>query len=150
MYVGRTPMRAASLRRLEDAEMLYKTGRWLGAIYLHGYWVEMTIKVRLMEEYGVNTLEALNLSLQRHFRLRVPPETHRTHSIHWLTGFLPGFIRLREASVLRKEDIHTLRNLQLVATWTSELRYSPDSGSRLEAEEFMAAAQTIVKFIKHS
>jgi len=58
MDIGRTPMRAASLRRLEDAEMLYKTGRWLGAIYLHGYWVEMTIKVRLMEEYGVDTLEA--------------------------------------------------------------------------------------------
>ncbi|MCK6513726.1 hypothetical protein L6R46_01530 [Myxococcota bacterium] len=152
MYSGLTTMRAASLRRFEDAEALLSTQRWLGAIYLYGYWVEMTIKVRLMEEYGVDTLEALNPVLQKSFGFSKMPEIHRKHTISWLTFFHPGFIRLRDASKssARSTNSRVLEHLALVDGWSSELRYSPDKGSQLDTENFKAAAQIVVRFTKHS
>ncbi|MCK6521433.1 hypothetical protein L6R49_08320 [Myxococcota bacterium] len=152
MYSGLTTMRAASLRRYEDAEALLKAKRWLGAIYLYGYWVEITIKVRLMEEYGVEKLEALNPVLQRTFGFAKMPEIHRKHTISWLTFFHPGFIRLRDSarSSARPTHVNLLEHLALVDGWSSELRYSPDKGAESDAENYRAAAQIVVRFVKHS
>jgi hypothetical protein len=150
MYSGVTTMRAASLRRFEDAEVLLDAERWLSARYLYGYWVEMTMKVRLMEEYDVDTLEALNPVLSKKFALKKDPEIHRTHSISWITAFHPGFIRLRASSTLSDRDAELVRRLHLVARWSSELRYSPNPSSRLEAENFKQAAQLVVNFSRNS
>jgi hypothetical protein len=146
MYSGLSTMRAASLRRFEDAEALLRAGRWLGARYLYGYWVEVTLKVRLMEVYGVDRLEALNPILEKRFPLKENPQIHRTHSISWITAFHPGFIRLRSSSSLPKSESELLRRLNTVARWSSELRYSPNPSSKVEAESFKEAAQIVVNF----
>lgn len=149
MYSGLTTMRAASLRRYEDAEALLSAERWLGARYLYGYWVEVTLKVRLMEVYGVDKLEDLNPVLGKRFALKEDPQLHRTHSVSWITAFHPGFIRLRDTMQLRKGESELLRRLNLVARWSSELRYSPNPSSRAEAESFKEAAQVVVNFSRN-
>lgn len=155
MYSGRTEMRAASLRRLEDAEVLQRAGRWLGARYLFGYWVEMTIKFRLMEVYDVSTLETLHPILVKRFKLKDgphDPKIYRTHSLQWITAFHPGFERLRSASNPKNsKELEVVRCLNLlVGSWNSELRYSADEGDQHEAERFEAAARIVVTFTNHS
>ncbi|MEY3214628.1 MAG: hypothetical protein RIT28_5109 [Pseudomonadota bacterium] len=130
MNSGLTTMRAASLRRYEDAEALLGAERWLGARYLYGYWVDK--------------LEDLNPVLGRRFALKADPQIHRTHSASWITAFHPGFIRLRDTMQLRKSESELLRRLNLVASWSSELHYSPNPSSRAEAECFKEAAQVVV------
>ena len=143
---GRTGIRKAAERRREDAQKLLEQERWTGSIYLHGYWVECTIKFRLMDHFNVLNLDALDAVLSaRSGRLVLT----RTHSIAYLSTFHEGLRALREghAKRLDVQSAALVRAHNHVSRWSTELRYSPEPGHRPEAERFAEDAKSIVTFI---
>ena len=49
-------IKALAWERLEEAEILYQNGKFDGAFYLSGYSVELMLKAKICERFGIPNL----------------------------------------------------------------------------------------------
>ena len=102
-------LRNISEVRLEDAKVLWSSGRFDGAVYLCGYAVEMALKARIWgtlrwDGYPSTSSEFLEY------------QTFRTHDLDVLLH-LSGV----EGDILT----HAFSEWSTVAVWDPEIRYNP-------------------------
>lgn len=132
-------MRTVADRRFGDADALFITGdnaRANGAIYLAGIGVECLLKARLIEKH---------LWLQNANRQDKPPDSflyRLCYQRHDLIGLLEHLPELRDgllkAGQKQGKGAGLLQTLVSVASrWTISIRYSPQTATMHEAEQFM-------------
>jgi len=114
--------------RLEDAEVLFQSGRHDGAAYLCGYAVEMALKARICE-----TLHWAGYpSTSSEFR---DYQTFRTHNLDVL---------LRLSGVENEILTDALAEWSSVAYWDPEIRYNPVGSVSEAAARSMINATTLL------
>ena len=120
--------RAAKLR-YEEAVVLLKAEKSVGAVYLAGYTVECYLKAMILN--GVSP----------HLRKRLRAELHgrRAHDIEWLKG-----LYRRHVWAAIPPDI--IRQLTRVAFWDTDLRYATVLREPRGAEGFMNSVVAIANW----
>jgi len=140
-HSGITEQRKASIHRLEDAEVLFRGGRWRGAMYMAGYAVECRLKYKLLEQWSCRTLEELEDELEKKGNLR----SLYTHSLKVLLRLAGGLERLQQHN-----KVLWSKFAAVVDAWQPAWRYSTDLGDHDEAENFLAAAKAVITWIDNS
>lgn len=115
-------------QRLEDGELLLRNRRAQASIYLTGYAVECILKSLLI----VSTPAGQRVDVLRSFR---------GPSGHDLLG-----LRDRSVGARIQFDRHVAKDLVHLSSWSTELRYLPDTGDEAEAKAFWQAADRLVKW----
>ena len=115
-------------QRYDDGEQLLNIDRPQASIYLAGYAVECILKALLLTHTPA-TERATVLST---FRGAI------AHNIGWL----------RDQIVARSGRLpaNEARHLSLLSSWSTDLRYEPGPGDREDAEAFLAATASILKW----
>ena len=102
-------LRNISEARLEDARVLWSSGRFDGAVYLCGYAVEMALKARICETLLWDGYPSTGSEFQAY-------QSFRTHDLDVL---------LHLSGVEGAIKTHTLAEWSRVAGWDPEIRYNP-------------------------
>ena len=124
----RTELRKIARARLRDAEILFSSKRYDGAVYLCGYAVEVALKARICR-----TLRWAGFpSTGREFQ---PFQSFRTHSLDVL---------LRLSGVESKIKADFLSQWSAVAVWAPETRYKPIGSAAGEDAKLMIESATIL------
>lgn len=139
-HSGRTAQAKAALKRLLDARRLQADGRWRGAMYLAGYSIECKLKARLMEMYGLDTLEQLEAELEKRLGHHVSLFTHSIEILFSLTG-------ARDRLVNDPKRPAALQAYRRCNAWHPAWRYRPDDGHEDDCLSFMAAVDEFSNFI---
>lgn len=140
LHHGVSDQSKASLRRREDAEALFQSGRWQGAMYLGGYAVECLLKAALMHQFDCRTLADLEREL-RDRGLMAADSTMYTHQFETLFRVAGHFDRLRAS----REVWPRFRTVNL---WRPSLRYDPHPVGPEDAQDFLEAVDQIVAWIR--
>lgn len=113
-------------QRLDDGSALLDISRARAAIYMTGYAVECILKALLL----VSTPAGQRSAVLETFR------GAGSHNIDWL----------REQLVHRigRLPVAEARQVSLVRSWSTDLRYEPGPGDPEDAEAFLAAANAIL------
>ncbi|MBL8614457.1 MAG: hypothetical protein JNM72_02500 [Deltaproteobacteria bacterium] len=142
-HSGRTEQTKAAMKRRSTARRLQAQRRWRGAMYLAGYSVECKLKARLMEVYGLHTLEQLELEVERRLGRPVSLFTHSIEVLFGLTG-------ARERLLRDPKRLAALRSYQTCNAWRPAWRYSADDGTEDACTTFMGAVEEFGQFIDHN
>jgi hypothetical protein len=134
---GRTDLRRAALKRLNDAKALLDAGpgHARGAAYLAGYAIECKLKAIAMEAFGCWTLQALA------DRLKVNEQDVYTHGLEALLRHLPLYNNFKRSPVWRTDFAAR------VNTWKVSWRYDPHDWSQSEAQDFVASVERVYKWL---
>lgn len=104
-------------------------------MYLAGYYIECRLKTRLMEKYGIWTLEELETILSRRAGKSVRAFTHGIEVLMTQTGSM------------NRMDKNVRRSFTKCNQWKTDWRYDPDNGTEEECEAFVQAVETLGRFI---
>ena len=113
-------------QRLDDGTALLEISRPRAAIYLTGYAVECILKALLL----MSTPAADRAELLATFRGAI------AHNIEWL--------RDRLVQRIGRLPVGENRQVSLVSSWSTDLRYEPGPGDVDDAKAFLAAAESIL------
>jgi hypothetical protein len=105
---------------------LLKIGRPRAAIYLTGYAVECILKAMLL----VHTPAGARAEMLATFRGAI------AHNIEWL--------RDRLVQRIGRLPVGENRQVSLVSSWSTDLRYEPGPGEIDDAKAFLSAAESIL------
>jgi HEPN domain-containing protein len=135
---GRTDLRRAALKRLNDAKALLRVGKphARGAAYLAGYAIECKLKAIAMEVFGCWTLEQLAR------RLRVTERDVYTHGLEALLRALPLYATLRRSQLWRSDFAGRVNQ------WRVSWRYDPHDADLEWARSFLEAAERVYNWLE--
>jgi HEPN domain-containing protein len=120
----------AAIQRFDDALFLLEEGgRTTAAVYLAGYSVECMLKALILSMH----------SGRRHTTILQSFKGSKAHDFHWLRD---TYFKKGEPSLPRE----IARCFIIVGSWSTALRYQSGMTRRKEAEEFLAAAQDIIRW----
>lgn len=119
-----------ALQRFEDAEILLQNGRTNGAMYLGGYTVECMLKALLLSSVPVGSQNALMKS----FRGSI------AHNYDWLRN------ELRAKGI--EFPAIVARQLLIVNSWSTELRYLAGTKKAREVQVFLNAAAQLLEWVE--
>lgn len=140
-FQGRTDIRRAAFRRLQDARALLSKGpaHAHGAKYLGGYAIECKLKAMAMELYDCFTLEQLAV------RLKVPEKDVFTHS---LESILSQLHRLHQRAMNNRA---IWRSFSHVNQWDPSWRYLPGDESdeiKFPAKGFLDDVEVVYNWLE--
>lgn len=116
-------------QRLEEAEVLYDAGFYIGTVYLAGYAVECMLKALILNSIPVKDHE----TIEAEFR------GQRAHQYEWL--------RHRYAQTNAPGlPVAISGSLAFVSTWDTSLRYLPGLGEPNDASRFLEEVKTILEW----
>ena len=130
--LSKLELRKIANARLKDAEILFKSRRYDGALYLGGYAIELWLKSRICKtlqwaEFPSTTKEFRNLS------------SFKTHDLD---------ILLKLSGVEKKVKSKYLAEWSAVAIWNPEGRYQPiGSVKKEDAKMLIKSAKKLRKII---
>jgi hypothetical protein len=124
-----TVFRAASHERWEDAQCLYKAGRYQGAIYLCGYALECRLKFSVCTARGVNCLEEIEAKSLGHDLERSMQATGLYEELYKNKDLIVAFLRI-------------------VRQWSTEIRYSGAPRGRQESEKFLRDTRALLRWLE--
>ncbi len=113
--------------RLEDAQVLFQSGRHDGAVYLCGYAVEMALKARICETLHWQGYPSTNSEFQHY-------QSFRTHYL----GVL-----LHLSGLEQEVMTGSLAEWSVVANWHPEIRYTPVGSVSEEVARYMIEASDL-------
>jgi HEPN domain-containing protein len=118
-----------AFQRYEEAEVLFKAEYTTGAVYLAGYGIECILKALVL----MSVPAAARTEMLRSFRGREGHSLESLRSRYRMNGGarFPGEIT---------------EHFTLVNDWSTDLRYTPRSVRRSEAEVFLQAAAAIIRW----
>jgi HEPN domain len=118
--------------RLRDAEVLYRSRRYDGAIYLCGYAVEIALKVRICRTLSWPGYPSTGGEFQNY-------QSFRTHNLHVL---------LRLSGVEERIKTTLMTEWSAVAAWDPEARYQQvGSATRQAAELMITSARVLLRVL---
>lgn len=112
-------------------------------MYLAGYSIECKLKVRLMEMYDLETLEQLEVEVERRVGHPVNVFTHSIEVLFGLTGARDRLLRDAKRPAV-------LRAYQRCNTWKPAWRYKSDDGSEDDCTSFIEAVEEFGQFVDHN
>src|SRR5512134_3735066 len=107
--IRRDELRKLAQARLKDAEVLYKSRRYAGAVYLCGYAVELALKARICR----------TLKWEGFPEARAEMQDYRSFIVHNLD------VLLHLSGVEVRVKTRYRASWDIVATWDPQLRYQP-------------------------
>lgn len=116
-----------AFQRLEEAEVLYNAGYYIGSVYLAGYSVECVLKALILN----------SIPPRRQKEVEAEFRGQRAHRFEWLRH------RYSEvgAPSLPKEINDALL---YVSSWETSLRYKPGIGEPSDSSRFLSDVKKIV------
>jgi HEPN domain-containing protein len=118
-----------AFQRYEESQVLFEAGYTTGAVYLAGYGVECMLKALVLMSVPARgrpqTLKSFRGS--------------KAHEYEWLRS-----LYLTNGGARFPPNI--TRHFTLVSDWSTDLRYSPHSVRAGEAEAFLEAAVSIIRW----
>src|SRR5262245_16909784 len=138
-HSGVTDQRKASIHRMEDARVLFRSRRWRGAMYLAGYAVECRLKYKLMQKWNCFTLD----ELEKRLVSRGVSQSPFTHNLDTLTKLTGARDRIDQNPAMSNY-------FSVVSRWQPAWRYSPDLATRESSEEFLRAGAEFVTWIENN
>ena len=116
-------------QRLQEAELLFDAGFFIGTVYLAGYAVECMLKALILNSLPEKDHE----SVEAEFR------GQRAHQYEWL--------RHRYAQTTAPGlPAEISESLAFVSTWDTSLRYKPGVGEPKDASRFLREVQHILEW----
>ena len=126
-------LRKIASARIKDAEALYKSKRFDGAVYLCGYAIELTLKAKICKTIKWSGFPSTNSEFQG-------LQSFKTHRLDLL---------LRLSGQESKIKTGYFADWSIVASWDSETRYSIiGTISKTEASDMIESAKIIVRALK--
>jgi len=144
-------IRTLASLRLEEARILADNDKPDGAFYLAGYSVELTLKARIAEQFGIESLFADKVSAADDFtdigKVKNLVQTHNLFLLLVMSGLrLPYFQKRQQDKIFLKFDPR-------LWTWNERLRYQlPGRFSQQDVTEFidfLAAPDGLLTWIKN-
>jgi hypothetical protein len=127
--IPKSELRKLARTRLKDAEVLFSSNRYDGAIYLCGYAIELALKARICRTLNWPEFPETNAEFQG-------LQTFKTHNLDTL---------LRLSAIETKIKSKTLAEWSIVAAWEPELRYRiAGSATQIKANEMIQATRTLL------
>ena len=128
--LSRTDLKKIAKARLEDAEVLFQSGRYDSAVYLCGYAVELALKARICLNLNWNEYPSSKAEFQKY-------QSFKTHELEIL-------LHLSGAEAIIKNKY--FKEWSDVATWDPEMRYKPVGSISIQyATSMIAAAKSLVR-----
>jgi len=128
--IARSDLTKIARARLRDAEVLYRSRRHDGAVYLCGYAVEIALKARICKTLSWSGYPSTGGEFQNY-------QSFRTHNFDVL---------LRLSGAEEKVKTTLMTEWSAVAAWDPEARYKPiGSTTRQAAELMIISARTLLK-----
>lgn len=125
-------LRTTAKERLADAKVLYRAGRYDGAIYVCGYAVEMALKVRICRHLRWPDLP----DEDKEWKGRTNIKTHDFDQLYMFAG-MPQTFKVRYQN-----------EWDALTSWSPELRYRTNlSASQLDADKIIKAATKITRIL---
>jgi len=116
-------------QRLEEAEVLFNAGYYIGSIYLAGYAVECMLKTLILD----------SLPEKEHQRAEAEFRGQRAHHYEWL--------RYRYAQTNPPALPPEIgESLTFVSTWDTTLRYEPGLGEPADSQRFLQEVRAILEW----
>lgn len=116
-------------QRLQEAEVLFTAGFYIGSVYLAGYAVECMLKTLILN----------SLPEKRHEKAEAQFRGQRAHRYEWLRS------RYAQAHAPGLPAVIS-KSLVFVSTWDTALRYTPGLGEREDSLRFLREVQKILKW----
>lgn len=136
-------------QRLKEAEILCDNKMYDGAFYLAGYSVELMLKAKICENFGVPNIfdEKLNNSEQGMGEIR---KTLKTHNLYHLIIF-SGLKSKYEIQNSDREDFLEGCSL-LISSWNENARYKPcghtNDADVIKLIDFLKQEEGLLKWIE--
>jgi hypothetical protein len=146
--------------RLEEAEILCANQKYDGAFYLAGYSVELMLKAKICENFGIDTL--FDEKSEQPYFIKAARNSVKTHDLRLLfvySGLLTEFQRekarnqklMMAYSYLIKDSG---KDLQEDSLWSEQVRYKP-IGSKTQQDvqeliELLKDNQGLLEWIRNS
>ena len=124
----RSDLRKIARARLRDAEALFRSRRYDGAMYLCGYAVEIALKARICRTLAWPGCPSTGGEFQN-------DQTFRTHNLDGL---------LRFSGVEERVKTTLMIEWSAVAAWDPEARYKPTGSATKQAAELMIASARVL------
>ena len=126
--ITRSDLTKIARARLRDAEVLYRSRRYDGAIYLCGYAVEIALKARICRTLSWLGYPSTGGEFQNY-------QSFRTHNLDVL---------LRLSGVEERIKTTLITEWSAVAAWDPEARYKPTGSATRQAAELMVTSARIL------
>jgi HEPN domain len=126
--ITRSDLTKIARARLRDAEVLYRSRRYDGAIYLCGYAAEIALKARICQALSWPGDPSTGGEFQHYQRFR-------THNLDVL---------LRLSGVEEKVKTTLMTEWSAVAAWDPEARYKPIGSTTRQAAALMIASARVL------
>jgi hypothetical protein len=118
-----------AFQRLEEAEVLFRAGYHIGAVYLAGYAVECMLKTLILAALP----EKKHEYAERQFR------GQRAHQYEWLRK---RYVQSNPQGLPAEIN----ESLVFVSTWDTALRYEPGLGKFRDASRFLKEVRKILRW----
>ncbi len=134
--------------RLEEADILCEAGKYDGAFYLAGYSVELMLKAKICESFGIDAL--FDENLQKPYGIKTVRDSVKKHDIRVLFIYSGLLIEFQKAKA-RKQKLMTAYSYLIKASgqdtkedtlWSEQVRYLP-IGSKKQQE-----VQELIELLK--
>lgn len=127
--ISRPELRKLARTRLKDAEVLFSSNRYDGAIYLCGYAIELALKARICRTLNWPEFPETNAEFRG-------LQTFKTHNLDTL---------LRLSAIETKIKSKSLAEWSIVAAWEPELRYRiAGTATQTKANDMIQATRTLL------
>lgn len=128
--------RLAADARLTDAQRLRDAKRTLGSFYLAGYVVECLLKAVLLERRTARQRQRTKTSLRDDESIQELCSSHRVDEM------IAAVIMARgKQGTIPNEIVTTMR--KIAGSWSVNARYETKFGSLLDAQNFVAAVESV-------
>lgn len=126
--ISRADLKKIARARLRDAEVLHRSRRYDGAIYLCGYAIEIALKGRICQTLSWSGYPSTGGEFQHY-------QSFRTHNL---------LVLLRLSGVEEKIKTTLTAEWSAVAVWDPEVRYKPIGNVTRQASELMLASARVL------
>jgi hypothetical protein len=111
-------------QRLDEAEILYKSGKYDGAFYLAGYSVELTLKAKICERLGIpNLFDETDVNTNAIKGISEIRKTLKTHNLFTLLIVSGLKVKFDNDKAVNPELAKV--NSLLFNAWDEKVRYKP-------------------------
>jgi hypothetical protein len=111
-------------QRLDEAEILYKSGKYDGAFYLAGYSVELTLKAKICERLGIpNLFDETDVNTNAIKGISEIRKTLKTHNLFTLLIVSGLKVKFDNDKAINPELAKV--NSLLFNAWDEKVRYKP-------------------------
>ncbi|MEY4767979.1 MAG: hypothetical protein RL637_618 [Pseudomonadota bacterium] len=153
-----TEIKLLAYERLEEAEILCNAGKYDGAFYLAGYSVELMLKAKICEHWGIYNLFDSQCDIAKIEYIR---KAVQIHDIRLLFIFAGLRMKLQEALFLGNRELMELYGYLIAGTgkhenclWSEQVRYQA-IGSKKPKEvirliELLQSERGLLKWIEQS